>query len=322
MVMSNQKDAAICRLIDYMSPKRALIFCNTKRKVNQLTILLKKKGYSAEALHGDLSQHQRDRVMNMFRSGDLELLLATDVAARGIDVENVDIVFNYDLPQELDYYVHRIGRTGRAGKKGRAVSIINTRERRKIKMLEHHCQTVIKEKTMPTAGDTIQVKAYGNLSRALAFCEGKDLKPYMELIYKRCIDDGTEPLEVAAAFLRESIGEINDNEKVEQVQSGGRESREGRVERGNKRGRGGRDKNYYGNSGNKREYNRKPKSDDKSSKRGKPDAEDKTKKERKPRQGNGGGNGGSESYRGKHKVKGTKNSNKGRGRDGGGSGRW
>ena len=322
MVMSNQKDAAICRLIDYMSPKRALIFCNTKRKVNQLTILLKKKGYSAEALHGDLSQHQRDRVMNMFRSGDLELLLATDVAARGIDVENVDIVFNYDLPQELDYYVHRIGRTGRAGKKGRAVSIINTRERRKIKMLEHYCQTVIKEKTMPTAGDTIQVKAYGNLSRALAFCEGKDLKPYMELIYKRCIDDGTEPLEVAAAFLRESIGEINDNEKVEQVQSGGRESREGRVERGNKRGRGGRDKNYYGNSGNKREYNRKPKSDDKSSKRGKPDAEDKTKKERKPRQGNGGGNGGSESYRGKHKVTGTKNSNKGRGRDGGGSGRW
>lgn len=223
MVKGNQKDTAMCRLIDYMSPKRALIFCNTKRKVDQLTLQLKKKGYSAEALHGDLSQHQRDRVMSMFRNGNLELLLATDVAARGIDVDDVDIVFNYDLPQEMEYYVHRIGRTGRAGKKGKAVSLINTRERSKINRLEKFCNTKIKEKDMPTADDAMAVKAYSNVSRAVDYCEGMDLKPYMEIVYKRCIDDGLEPLEVAASFLRESLGEISTEVVSEKQPRGGKD---------------------------------------------------------------------------------------------------
>ena len=117
MVKGREKDTSLCRLLDYLSPHRALIFCNTKRKVDQLTLALKARGYSAEALHGDLSQHQRDRVMSLFRNGSLELLLATDVAARGIDVDDVDMVFNYDMPQDMEYYVHRIGRTGRAGRK-------------------------------------------------------------------------------------------------------------------------------------------------------------------------------------------------------------
>lgn len=328
MVKGNQKDAAICRLIDYMSPKRALIFCNTKRKVDQLTIMLKKKGYSAEALHGDLSQHQRDRVMNLFRSGNLELLLATDVAARGIDVDNVDIVFNYDLPQEQDYYVHRIGRTGRAGKKGKAVSIINTRERRKIAMLEDHCQTKIKEKIMPTADDAMEVKAYSNVSRAIDYCEGKDLKPYMELIYKRCIDDGTEPLEVAAAFLREGLGDINDNVKIEQKPHGKddgrrdrgyenkdkarrRKDRKGKGHYDDKSGKGGKS-DYKSKSDHKSKSDYAPKKDAKSK------SENKSKKDRKPRTDAGGGY---EVYRGKHSGKGTKNSDKNRRRDGGRSGR-
>jgi len=227
MVKGNQKDTAMCRLIDYMSPKRALIFCNTKRKVDQLTLQLKKKGYSAEALHGDLSQHQRDRVMSMFRNGNLDLLLATDVAARGIDVDDVDVVFNYDLPQEMEYYVHRIGRTGRAGKKGKAVSLINTRERRKINQLENFCNTKIKEKNMPTGEDAMAVKAYSNVSRAIEYCDGMDLKPYMEIVYKRCIDDGTEPLEVAAAFLRESLGEINTDIVSEKQPRGAKDNKKG-----------------------------------------------------------------------------------------------
>jgi len=309
MVKGNQKDTAICRLIDYMSPKRALIFCNTKRKVDQLTIMLKKKGYSAEALHGDLSQHQRDRVMNLFRSGNLELLLATDVAARGIDVDNVDIVFNYDLPQEQDYYVHRIGRTGRAGKKGRAVTLINTRERRKISQLEDHCQTRIKEKIMPTAADAMEVKAYSNVSRAIAYCEDMDLKPYMEIVYKRCIDDGVEPLEVAAAFLRESLGEISADVKIEQKprdSKGGKGRGEGRPEK----------------SGRKREFRRadKPAAKREESHSDRDNAKRRIERKSKPRT-DGDGGGGFEIYRGKHNGKGSKASNKNRRRDSGRSGR-
>ena len=209
VVKGRQKDTSLCRLLDYMSPKRALIFCNTKRKVDELTLMLKAKGYSAEALHGDLSQHQRDRVMNLFRNGNLELLLATDVAARGIDVDDVDMVFNYDMPQDMEYYVHRIGRTGRAGRKGRAVSLITNRERYKIESLMDYCNTEIKEKEMPSAGSALTVKAYKNVSEAMDYCRDKDLMPYMKIVYKKCVEESMDPLEVAAAFLRVSLGEID-----------------------------------------------------------------------------------------------------------------
>ena len=208
IVKGREKDTALCRLLDYMSPRRALIFCNTKKKVDQLTLLLKAKGYSAAALHGDLSQHQRDRVMNLFRGGSLELLLATDVAARGIDVDDVDMVFNYDMPQDMEYYVHRIGRTGRAGKRGKAISLITSRERYKIASLEEYCNTRIREKEMPSAGSAMTVKAYRSVTDAMDYCKDKDLTPYMKIVYKRCVDDGYDPLEVAAAFLRQGLGEI------------------------------------------------------------------------------------------------------------------
>ncbi len=234
VVKGREKDSSLCRLLDYMSPTRALIFCNTKRKVDQLTLLLKGKGYSAEALHGDLSQHQRDRVMALFRGGKLQLLLATDVAARGIDVDDVDMVFNYDMPQDMEYYVHRIGRTGRAGKKGKAVSLITARERYKIRSLEDYCHTRIRERTMPTASSALTVKAYKTVADAVEYCEGKDLTPYMKIVYKRCVDDGMEPLEIAAAFLRMNLGEIEPesegNEEDARQQRGRREKKKRRKE--------------------------------------------------------------------------------------------
>ena len=109
------------------------MFCNTKRQVDELISELKGRGYFADGIHGDMKQQQRDRVMDDFRSGKTEILIATDVAARGIDVDGVDIVFNYDLPQDEEYYVHRIGRTGRAGKSGLALSFISGREVYKLK---------------------------------------------------------------------------------------------------------------------------------------------------------------------------------------------
>lgn len=208
VVKGREKDTAMCRLLDFLWPKRALIFCNTKRKVDQLTLILKGKGYQADAIHGDLSQHQRERVMNLFRNGNLQLLLATDVAARGIDVDDVDMVFNYDMPQDMEYYVHRIGRTGRAGKKGKAVSLITPRERYKISSLEEYCNTTIKEKDMPTAESALKVKAYNRVSEAMEFSKEIDLNPYMKIVYRTCVEEGYDPLQVAGAFLRQSLGNV------------------------------------------------------------------------------------------------------------------
>lgn len=207
-VKGREKDTSICRLIDYIAPKRALIFCNTKRKVDELTLTLKAKGYSAEALHGDLSQHQRDRVMNLFRQGKLELLLATDVAARGIDVDDVDVVFNYDMPQDMEYYVHRIGRTGRAGKSGRAISLITPRERYKIDSLEEYCNTKIRERNMPTAESALHMKSIRKINDALEFCREFDLEPFMRIVYQICMEEKLDSLQIAAALLRTQLGEI------------------------------------------------------------------------------------------------------------------
>lgn len=210
VVRGREKDVSICRLIDYLSPKRGLIFCNTKRKVDELTLLLKAKGYSVEALHGDLSQHQRERVMNLFRGGNLQLLLATDVAARGIDVDDVDMVFNYDMPQDMEYYVHRIGRTGRAGKSGQAISLITSREKFKIESLEEYCRTEIGRQEMPSAGSAMARKAYRAVEDAVAYCVDKDvdMDPYMHVVYRKCMELKIDPLVAAAAFLRQNLGEI------------------------------------------------------------------------------------------------------------------
>ena len=114
---NDYKTEVIRRLKENYHLKRSLIFCNTKKMVDDLSASLKKLGYQAEGLHGDLTQKQRDFVMNRFRNGSLEFLIATDVAAKGIDVDDLEAVFNYDVPQDTEYYVHRIGRTGRAGRR-------------------------------------------------------------------------------------------------------------------------------------------------------------------------------------------------------------
>ena len=127
-VKGQDKDVACIRLLEYYQPALCLIFCNTKVKVDELSEVLKREGFQAEGLHGDMSQHQRDVAMHRFRNGSTNILIATDVAARGIDVDNVEAVINYDLPQDTEYYVHRIGRTGRAGRTGRSFTFATARE--------------------------------------------------------------------------------------------------------------------------------------------------------------------------------------------------
>src|SRR5664279_2124715 len=131
----------LTRLIDIHDLKLGIIFCNTKRMVDDLVDHLNAQGYSADRLHGDMSQMMRDRVMNKFRKSGLEFLVATDVAARGIDVDDVEVVFNYDLPYDSEDYVHRIGRTGRRGRSGRAISFVSGREVYAIQHIERFTRT-------------------------------------------------------------------------------------------------------------------------------------------------------------------------------------
>jgi len=126
-VPKGKKIEVLCRLLDTENPKRSIVFCNTKRQVDELVNELQLRGYLCDALHGDIKQHTRTQVMNALKKGKIDILIATDVAARGIDVDDVEGVFNYDLPQDEEYYVHRIGRTGRAGRSGTAYSLVTGR---------------------------------------------------------------------------------------------------------------------------------------------------------------------------------------------------
>ncbi len=133
-----------CRLLDLHRHTSSLIFCNTKHRVDEVARNLQALGYRVDSLHGDMAQPRRDRTMRAFRRGSSRILVATDVASRGLDVSSVEVVINYDLPREEEYYVHRIGRTARMGKKGRAFSLVTPQELRKLREIESYVKTKIR----------------------------------------------------------------------------------------------------------------------------------------------------------------------------------
>jgi len=157
-VKSNAKTEVLCRLIDIYNFKSSLVFCNTKKNVDKQVETLKARGYLVDGLHGDMRQAQRERVMSNFRKGEIETLVATDVAARGIDVENIEAVFNYDIPQDEESYVHRIGRTGRAGKEGVAITFASGKDIRKIKNIQKHTKAKITRKNVPSQSDVEDIR--------------------------------------------------------------------------------------------------------------------------------------------------------------------
>lgn len=238
-VQRQNKAEVTARLLDYYNPKRSLIFCNTKKMVDDLTEELKGRGYFAEGLHGDMSQFQRDKVMNGFRNGTVEILIATDVAARGIDVDDVEAVFNYDVPQDIEYYVHRIGRTGRAGKTGRSFTLVVGREIYKIREIENVCHTKIKARTIPSAADITAVKAQKILSKVMEVRNEKDLTKMTKIIADKMNDDDVTAMELAAAFLKMHMGEELEDIPVEVYKP--RRARHFDDEKGRKGGRGRRD---------------------------------------------------------------------------------
>jgi ATP-dependent RNA helicase DeaD len=153
VVEEYERDDALIRLFDYKDPHKSIVFCKMKRDVDRLATYLVSQGFSAKGLHGDMEQRQREDVIKAFRSDKLEVLVATDVAARGLDVKNVSHVFNYQLPFDSEPYVHRIGRTGRAGNQGIAVSIVTPAEFRSLKKIQKDVGTQIESKVIPTIGD-------------------------------------------------------------------------------------------------------------------------------------------------------------------------
>lgn len=159
---SRSKLPALIRLIDFHGFKLGIIFCNTQRMVDELADSLMAQGFSADRLHGGIAQAQRTRVMNKFKKAEFEFLIATDVAARGIDVDDLELVVNYDLPYDAEDYVHRIGRTGRAGKRGMAITFVSGREIYKLQFIERYTKTKIRRGQLPTA-DAVEEKKTGIL---------------------------------------------------------------------------------------------------------------------------------------------------------------
>ncbi len=254
-VAKKDKIRALCRLLDYYQPARSLIFANTKRMVDEIAGRLNELGYEAGALHGDLTQAQRDTVMGQFRKGTCSILTATDVAARGIDVSGVDAVFNYDVPEDIEYYVHRIGRTGRAGRKGRSFTLISGREIFKIRSIEKVCHTTIRERQLPTVEDVIRVKSDRLFAGVMGVIENEDLSKTRKEIEIASEKYGFSVLDLAAALMHMNMGETPEEIEEEQpYQERGRGERRrdrGRRSRGERRDRRGRDE-----SGNRDERRR------------------------------------------------------------------
>jgi ATP-dependent RNA helicase DeaD len=149
---------ALSRLLDVEDPKLAIVFCHTKREVDEVAMKLEQMGYDASALHGDYTQARRDEVMGKFKKGMIDVLVATDVAARGLDIKNVTHVINYSIPQNPDSYIHRIGRTGRAGKSGIAITLVNPREYNHLRLIERTAKTTIDRKKLPSSLEVTKAK--------------------------------------------------------------------------------------------------------------------------------------------------------------------
>ncbi len=210
-VREHQKLEALARCIDMADAKLSLVFCNTKRRVDEVTAQLQVRGYSADAIHGDMNQTQRDRVMDKFRNCKIEILVATDVAARGIDVDDVEAVFNFDIPQDIEAYVHRIGRTGRAGRTGKAFSLIAGRDIYKLRDIQRYTKTTIKRIPVPSLADVENVKISSFMEKLKETLKQDTFEKYITKI-ESLISDNITSVDVAAALFEMMIEAENDKQ--------------------------------------------------------------------------------------------------------------
>jgi len=241
IVSRSHKIAALGRVLDVEAPALAFVFCRTRTEVDELTETLNGRGYRAEALHGGMSQEQRDRVMRRVRGGATDLLIATDVAARGLDVEHVSHVVNFDVPSAPEAYVHRIGRTGRAGREGVAITLLEPREHRLLRNIEHVTKQKVEIATVPTVADLRARRleiTRGSLEETLL--EGEDsLETYRVVV--NALAEEYDVVDIAAAAVKladesRHEGEVAEEEiPVVQV----RDRPRGSDRTGRREGRGG-----------------------------------------------------------------------------------
>ena len=236
-VSEKGKVELLTRLLDLHNVKLGLVFCNTKSNVDRVVEILKVRGYFSDSLHGDMNQSQREKVMRGFRNGSVEILVATDVAGRGIDVKNIEAVFNYDLPRDDEDYIHRVGRTGRAGTSGKAFAFITRNQVSSIRRIERANGVLINRKEVPTYEEleAARINTYETKIKNLINCD--DLTEYVGKI-EAMISDEMSLVNIAAALLKSSMNKeskkINKNVVFEDAYS----DDEGRG-RGRSRGRSG-----------------------------------------------------------------------------------
>ena len=199
------KVSALLRLIDYHGFRLGIIFCNTQRMVDELTDTLIAQGFSADRLHGGIPQHQRTRVMNKFKKAEFEFLVATDVAARGIDVDDLELVVNYDIPYDSEDYVHRIGRTGRAGRRGMAITLVSGRDIYKLPHIERFTRTRIHRGQMPTLGEVEGKRMDALLQKVRLVLNGTSFASQMPLV-DTLLQEGFASTDIAAALFVMATG--------------------------------------------------------------------------------------------------------------------
>jgi ATP-dependent RNA helicase DeaD len=194
------KRDALTRILDLQAPHSAIIFCRTRREAGDLASTLQARGYAADAIHGDMSQAQRERVLRGFRENRVTLLVATDVAARGLDIPDVTHVINYDIPDDADAYVHRIGRTGRMGRKGEAITLVTSREMRLLRVIERDIRTKIKPLRLPTPEDIAARRREAFRESLREILRNGAPEPYA-LVAEELAED-FDPMEVAAGAIQ------------------------------------------------------------------------------------------------------------------------
>jgi ATP-dependent RNA helicase DeaD len=199
-VLPAHKVDALSRILDMETPGSTIVFCRTRREVDELAEGLRARGYLAEALHGEMGQPERDRVMGRFRQGQADLLIATDVAARGLDIESVTHVINYDIPWDVESYIHRIGRTGRAGRAGDAITLVSPRERRQLQLIERGTGVRIKPMRLPTAADIAARRRELFKQSVVEQIQEGELESFLLTVEQ--LSEEHDPAEVAAAALK------------------------------------------------------------------------------------------------------------------------
>ncbi len=215
-IHEKDKMEVLARFFDAYEPKRAIVFCNTKKRVDDVTGDLQTRGYLTDKIHGDMTQMARLGVINKFKTGDIEILVATDVAARGLDINDVEYVFNYDVPNHDEYYVHRIGRTGRAGKDGQAISFVTMREFYLLKNIMGYTKQKIDKISIPNLKDIESIKVDALSTKIKSYIDEGSLQPYMAILDNITSDDHSS-IEVAAALLKLELGNLNLESKKDPI---------------------------------------------------------------------------------------------------------